>query len=154
MKLITLLFFFFLLSGCFFKFAGTDNLYREGKKSNPSFTINRIWCSQCGCEAIELKQIEKGNVVYEMLLNCTDNCPPGVNSYKIEREYAGSKLAGAKYFLLVKTEGHTPLTEKDTAMIGRLRQFKSEPFFQHYCNQILYQFKGLVQTDSIKIVRP
>ena len=72
--------------------------------------------------------MEKRNVVYEMLLNCTANCPPNVKSYKIERNYSGTALVDTKYYLLVKdVAGAIPLTNRDTAMIGKLRQFKNEP---------------------------
>lgn len=155
MKTLLALICLLLLSGCLFKFSGTDNLYREGKKSKPTLTIDRIWCSQCGCEAIELKQMEKGNVVYELLLNCTDNCPPGVRSYKIERTYSGKVLQQSNYYWLVSEKnGTTPLTDRDTAMIGKVRQFRNELFFQHYCRKLLGDFGGCVQADSAKIIRP
>lgn len=144
-----------LLSGCFFKFSGTDNLYYEGKKAKPSLSIKRIRCRQCGCEAIEIKQLEKNNTVYEMLLNCTANCPPNVRSYKIEREYNNNFLIDTKYYLLVKDSvGAMPLTNMDTTMIGKLRQFRKEPFYQHYCMKVSYSYNGYVQTEAKNIVRP
>ena len=149
---------FLLVVSCFFKFAGTDSLYYEGKKSNPSLDVKRIWCSQCGCEAIEIKQMEKGKVVYEMLLNCTANCPPGVQSYKIEREYIGDTLFDTKYYLLVKNikevPGAWPLTNRDTAMIGKLRQFRKEPFYQQYCMSISYSYNGYMPTNANSIKHP
>lgn len=155
MKFAALLAITLCLSGCLFKFHGNDRLSYEGRKSNPSLTINRIWCSQCGCEAIELKQFEKGNVVYELLLNCTDNCPPGVKSYKIERTYDGHQVQQSKYYWLVnENAGAVPLTDRDTAMIGKVRQFRNELFFQHYCRKLLGYFAGAVQTDSSKIIHP
>jgi hypothetical protein len=99
--------------------------------------------------------MEKGNVVYELLLNCTDNCPPGVRSYKIERTYSGKLLQNSNYYLLVNNkEGALPLTDRDTAMIGKVRQFRNEFFFQRYCRKLLGDFGGCVRTDSARIVRP
>lgn len=138
-----------------FKFNGTDTLYTEGKKNKPALTVKRIWCNQCGCEAIELKQYEKENVVYELLLNCTDNCPPGVKSYKIERVYAGNQLQKTSCYWQVNDQpGATPLTDRDTAMISKILAFRNEFFFQRYCMKLTGGFGGCVKTDSANIIHP
>jgi hypothetical protein len=144
------------LSGCFFKFSGTDTLYTEGKKSN-ELVIKRVWCSQCGCEAVVIQQMEKKKMVYEMVLNCTEGCPPGERSYKIERQYDGDRLIASHYYFLVKVKDMVmaqPISAKDSMMITKLKRFRNEPFFQHYCLHTLNEFKGFIKTDSANIIPP
>jgi len=141
---------------CLFKFSGTDTLYYEGRKANPTLTIKRLWCSQCGCEAIEIKQMEKRKVITEMLLNCTEGCPPGEKSYKIEKRYDGDNLIGTKFYFLVREkymDRAKPLSVNDSILIEKVKQFREEPFFKHYCMDILNTFKGYIQTDSSQIIR-
>lgn len=145
-----------VFTGCFFRFSGTDTLYYEGKKKNPDLLISRLWCSQCGCEAIRAERFENKRRVSDIVLNCTEGCPPGDRSYKIVYKYFGSGLTETKYYVFVKNlpAGHVlPLTTDDSLLLDKLKQFRGQPFFDHYCTGILTAFKGYVETDSSSITR-
>lgn len=141
-----------LLNSCilFFKFSGTDKLYREGKENKEAILVDRRWCSQCGCDALEAKKIVKGHTVVEILLNCTKACPPGNTDYKIERDYQADGTVVTRYYFLFpeKVAGIQPLTVTDSLLIEKIRLSKQEPFFQHYCTSFLRDFAGCRQVDS------
>ncbi|MFN8291678.1 MAG: hypothetical protein U0U70_15580 [Chitinophagaceae bacterium] len=156
MRYLLLLLICFAFTGCFFRFSGSDKLYTEGKKNGSYLVINRLWCSQCGCEAIQAKRFENKKLVEDIVLNCTEGCPPGDRSYKIVYQYIGAALFETKYYIFVKDlnlKYSSPLTAADSVLIDKLKQFRGKPFFDQYCKSILYSFKGYVETSSSAIIR-
>ena len=142
-----------LLSGCafFFKFSGTDKLYREGRENKEAIVVNRRWCSQCGCDALEAKKIVKGHTVVELLLNCTKACPPGDTDYKIERDVHPDGTVTTRYYFLFfeKVPGLQPLTDNDKLLVEKIRLSKNDFFFQQECKSFLRDFAGCRQVDSV-----
>jgi hypothetical protein len=149
-----------LFTGCilFSKFNGTDVLYKEGKKSKSYTEYKRLWCSNCGCEAIKINKYERNNLVMEMLLNCTQGCPPGDRSYKVERKYDRGELVSEDYYFLASSkhlgiEQVVPLSHDDSLLIEGVSRFKDEWFYKQNCATIPYQFKGYIKTNASKIIK-